>query len=72
MDSGTDGHRESSAGVGSPINSTPQKAPRAAPASRDGNSPHLAAANPTDASLASPSRVESAGNPPGVSAMAIQ
>ena len=76
MDAGTAGHRDSSEvrSSGGPPPEKPQNAASAAPASRDGNSPHLAAAKLTElpASPPPPSVTESAGKPPGVSAAAIQ
>ena len=70
MDAGTAGHRDSSEVRSSARPGRPQNAASAAPASRDGNSPHLAAAKLT--SPPPPSVTDSAGNPPGVSAAAIQ
>mmetsp|Transcript_733 Transcript_733/g.2819 ORF Transcript_733/g.2819 Transcript_733/m.2819 type:complete len:525 (-) Transcript_733:620-2194(-) len=75
MDAGTAGHRDSSEVRSSaPPPGSPQNAASAAPASRDGNSPHLAAAKLTDEASPPPppSVTKSAGKPPGVSAAAIQ
>ena len=74
MDAGTAGHRDSVRGPLVRRPGKPQNAASAAPASRDGNSPHLAAAKLTDDASPPPppSVTESAGKPPGVSAAAIQ